>query len=263
MNKSLFRFIFIAFILIAAVAAGLWWNRTTPAPVTVDSSATTSNAAPASLAKDSPAAVAPPGEKQATGALLAPAAEKFDRVELQDRAVLLQYLSQAQHKQALSILEKQHCESPNITVYFKKDLAEKLLVSQCFYLVTDTGDEFVPPFYDPSYGIMLFVNKNGVFELKKVADFRLLYEFSKLTAVTNLHKNNRLQLWIDGLICENGALEEDDKQSTSQAASQATSQVASNPASTAEPEFTSGFKPGCFSTTIMEAVNGDVREYWK
>lgn len=141
-----------------------------------------------------------------TGVLAAPEAEKFSIHLLADPAALSQYLTPAQHKQTLATLKNKHCLSPKITVHSKLGMAEKLLVTDCYYL-KENGDGNVDPYYDTSYGIMLSVTQGGVFELKGVGNMSDLYETSALVAVTNLKKDGHLQLWLDADICEPAMLE--------------------------------------------------------
>ncbi|MFZ6713310.1 hypothetical protein [Undibacterium sp. TC9W] len=263
MNQSQLRFIFIAVALMVAVFAWLFWhqdgplaganaNASTSASANAIASVSAAASAPAQASASAPALTKLPGVRDEPGLLPAPAAEKFDLAVLEDRTLLSQYLNPAQRQQALALLKNQHCESQKISVYFKKDVAEKLLVSDCYYLVSP-GKDGNPGWYDTDYGIMLAVDKTSVVELKDIAQFKFMYESSKLSAVTSLNKNGRLQLWLDGLICENDGADDDDNDDENAAASNA----ASTSASAANQHKSS--LAGCWSTTVVE-VNGDKLE---
>ncbi|MFZ6679776.1 hypothetical protein [Undibacterium sp. Tian12W] len=261
MNQSQLRFIFIAAALMVAVFAWLFWHQDGPvaganasASASADAIASAAASAPAQSAASAPLVTKLPGVRDEPGMLPAPTAEKFDIAVLEDRALLSQYLNPAQRQQALAQLKNQHCESQKISVYFKKDVAEKLLVSDCYYLVSP-GQDGNPGWYDTDYGIMLAVDKTGVVELKDITQFKFMYESSKLSAVTSLNKNGRLQLWLDGLICENDGADDNDDEGDA-----AASNAASTPASAASQHKSS--LAGCWSTTVVE-VNGDKLEMFR
>ncbi|BBB62191.1 hypothetical protein UNDKW_3918 [Undibacterium sp. KW1] len=251
LNQSQLRFIFIAVALMVAVFAWLFWHQDGPvAGANASASASADVIASASTNASAPAVTKLPGVRDEPGLLPAPEAEKFDIAVLEDRALLSQYLNPAQRQQALALLKNRHCESQKISVYFKKNVAEKLLVSDCYYLVSP-GKDGNPGWYDTDYGIMLAVDKTGVVELKDIAQFKFMYESSKLSAVTSLNKNGRLQLWLDGLICENDGADDNDDEDA------AASNAASTPASAASQHRSS--LAGCWSNTVVE-VNGDKLE---
>lgn len=259
MNQSQLRFIYIAVALMVAVFAWLFWHQDGPvasasasADVIASASASAAASAPTQAAASAPAVTKLPGVRDEPGLLPAPEAEKFDVAVLEDRTLLSQYLNPAQRQQALTLLKNQHCESQKISVYFKKDVAEKLLVSDCFYLVSP-GQDGNPGWYDTDYGIMLAVDKTGVVELKDITQFKFMYESSKLSAVTSLNKNGRLQLWLDGLICENDGADDNDDEDA------AASNAASTPASAASQHKSP--LAGCWSTTVVE-INGDKLEMY-
>ncbi|MFZ6743728.1 hypothetical protein ACO0LC_10915 [Undibacterium sp. JH2W] len=222
MKRSRLGLLFIAFALLAILFAWLWWRQTIPlaskpaadqevaASAARESSASNvSVASEVAVAGSLPEVAKLPGVSQVPGILLAPEAEKFDMAMLEDHAALAQYLSAAQHKQALALLKTQYCKSPRLTVYFKKDVAEKLLLSDCYYsLFSDSKGN--PDNYDAEYGIMLAVDKTTVLELKDIIHYKFMYETSKLSAVTKSDKSGGLQLWLDGLICENDGSDNDE-----------------------------------------------------
>ncbi|BBB68261.1 hypothetical protein UNDYM_4008 [Undibacterium sp. YM2] len=259
MNQSQLRFIYIAVALMVAVFAWLFWHQDGPVAgananastsASADAIASAAASAPTQAAASAAAVTKLPGVRDEPGLLPAPEAEKFDVAVLEDRALLSQYLNPAQRQQALALLKNQHCESQKISVYFKKDVAEKLLVSDCYYLVSP-GQDGNPGWYDTDYGIMLVVDKTGVVELKDITQFKFMYESSKLSAVTSLNKNGRLQLWLDGLICENDGADDDEDTAASNAASTSASAASQHKSPLA----------GCWSTTVVE-INGDKLEMY-
>ncbi|MFZ6743729.1 hypothetical protein ACO0LC_10920 [Undibacterium sp. JH2W] len=243
MNKSRSGFILITIALLAVLLAWLFWQQATPTPASMPAHQAANQAAAAAPGASSTAVTSAiddlefaPGNEDHPGLLAAPQADKFDMMVVEDHAALLQYLTPAQHKQSLAVLKDQHCNSPKITVYAKKDLLEKLLVSDCHYLY-QPEDKTIAPYYDTDYSIMLAVNMAGVFELKGIKRFKYLYEVSHLAAVTRLPKNGHLQLWLDADTCEPSAPEEETN------ASQASSATAG------------GSPESCKSTGIVEIIN--------
>lgn len=191
-------------VLATAAFFGRSWHSNAAMPVNAVASASSASIPVATSTQDE--LIFMPGNENHPGLQAAPEAEKFSMHLLEDPAALSQYLTPAQHKQTLAALKHQHCLSPKITVYSKLGMAEKLLVSDCYYL-KETGDDNVEPYYDTNYGIMLSVTQGGVFELKGVKNLDDLYETSALMAVTNLKKDGHLQLWLDADTCEPGMIE--------------------------------------------------------
>ncbi|MFZ6873969.1 hypothetical protein ACO0LF_18075 [Undibacterium sp. Di27W] len=254
MNKQVrvvIVFISVAVLIAAAWSWHTWHEGETAAGKPVASASVSSPVVTAASASSAASAdkeeeiIYMPGYDGRFGLQAAPEAEKFEKTVLEDRAALAQYLTPAQHKQALALLKNQHCESPKITVYSKATLAEKLLVSDCYY-ATDTGDSMVDPYFDTSYGIMLSVTLGGVFELKAAKHFVYLYETSELVAVTNLKKDGHLQLWLNADTCIPEAEEEPAPAIVASAASTASNTAAPAPDT-------------CKTTGIIEVINHEMR----
>ncbi|MBC3911245.1 hypothetical protein [Undibacterium umbellatum] len=207
MNKSVPIITLGAAVLATTMFFGRSWHSNAAVPASPTANVVTASSASIPAVSSTPdELIFMAGNEDHSGLQAAPEAEKFSTHLLEDPAALSQYLTPAQHKQTLATLKNKHCLSPKITLYSKLGMAEKLLVSDCYYL-KETGDGNVDPYYDTSYGIMLSVTLGGVFELKGVKNMSDLYETSALVAVTNLKKDGHLQLWLDADICEPAMLE--------------------------------------------------------
>ncbi|MFZ6653933.1 hypothetical protein [Undibacterium sp. TJN19] len=146
--------------------------------------------------------LAPTTAEEEQGMQFAPEAEKFASDMVEGQAGLRKYLTATQAKQVTAMLKGQHCDSQKMTVYYQQAVAEKLLVSDCNYEI-EAAYGNTPAYYDIEYNIMLAVSKDQIHELKNVRAYKFMYESGSLAAVTNLNKNGRLQLWLDGTVCEN------------------------------------------------------------
>ena len=146
------------------------------------------------------AADAPPEETTET--LEAPVADVFEKHRVDMSNNLNNELDQSLTKSLRDVLRKNNCKNQYVELYEKSGIPEKLLVTDCFRMVS-TASQNAEAIRELEYPIMFALMKGRLHELSNLNDFAFMYESGTLKAVTSLKRDGNLQLWLDGYVCEN------------------------------------------------------------
>lgn len=167
----------------------------------------------------------------------APAGDVFDEHRLSISNELNKAVGQSLAQKLRNILRKNNCTNEHVQLYSKSGIPEKLLVTECFRLITAASKD-TEAVREVEYPIMFALMGGQLHELVRLNDYAFMYESGTLMAVTSLNQDGNLQLWLDGYVCENDGESE-----------------AVLPGSKPEPVS------DCRGTRVVEIINGELREY--
>lgn len=128
------------------------------------------------------------------GDLVGPMGKEFDKATVNSEGGFNNLLSDG-------LIEKVHkvfnghghdCNLYPAQIYYKQDVVEKIVETSCF----DQRNGF------SEYPVILSISDDSVRELAEMNKYGFMYQSGSLKAVTDSNNNGRLELWLEGAICE-------------------------------------------------------------
>lgn len=213
MRKKTVEILVSVLMLIAIVGGGIWFyliernDQISPLQIVKTASPKSEINQASSSVSDSVESTNSVPTYQWMQRLAPPTDSVFEALMVEGADGLKTVLSEKVALAAWVAFQNHRCHSSKFAVYQRNEKPEKLVVSECYRVITpataNTAEDI-----EIEYPVVLVAKGDSILEVSNLNEFGFMYQSGSINAVTDMNKNGCLELWLDGNICECGEGEE-------------------------------------------------------